>query len=232
MNAKLFYKILILFLGFLLITGFFIFLFPDMDNRAKVLNLISSYLLYANLSLFLFFPLIGHDEAKKEAGMIGIHLTATVLCTIASIGVMVVGFIYSLPFRIQLLLQLAVLLLLVLGRFYTLHAGEKVENVYCNEKNLYVGKEMILKEADMLLSAVRLSHDMNADDMKRIRQMCEDVRFLSPVDSKEAQDANIKIASLMRRMKTMIGSACPQQLTSSLIMECEELMRQRKNMRN
>lgn len=141
MTAKRFYNILAILLGYGIIIGGFLVFGDSLEDKVKILDIIVSCLIFTQFVQFSLFPLINFgDSSHKEVGMMGIHIYVLNFCCIVSIGIMIYGIIYHIPFKFQLMGQLVVLFILLVGRVATLHAGEKVQQIHRKEQVIMHGK--------------------------------------------------------------------------------------------
>ena len=105
MTAKRFYNILAILLGYGLIIGGFLVFGDSLEDKVKILDIIVSCLIFTQFVQFSLFPLINFgDSSHKEVGMMGIHIYVLNFCCIVSIGIMIYGIIYHIPFKFQLFL--------------------------------------------------------------------------------------------------------------------------------
>ena len=228
MNIKTFYKGLVIGIAILLICGVFFLLISDMDIRIRVLDTVMASLIFVNLSLFLFFPLFSGDDEKKEAGMIGIHLFTTSLSSLLVIATIILGYILGWSFKLQLFIHLAIIILILLGRVATLHAGEKVVDVFEKENRLMEGKKNLMQMAEVIQIHLKSNNILAEANKQRIKEICQNIRFLSPVDSEKAVELDIELGNCLNQIMQYIKQSVPEQLLEPKITDCESLYTQRK----
>ena len=202
---KTFYKILTVLIGYGLIVASFILLFTWLPDDIRILDIVVTSIIYTQLVEFLFFPLIDLEKkAHKEVGMMGIHLAAINTYAGVAIVIMAVGMIWELSFTWQLLLQLGALLILIIGRVATLHSGEKVEAVYHQEQVLRGGKQQLKAAAESMMDAIVRSSELSPVLVSRIRQMAEDVRYVSPSTDAEALNLELQFTRLSSDLEVVL----------------------------
>lgn len=208
MNAKLFYRILTILLGYGLIIGGFISFGKSLDNNILVLDIVASCLVYTQLVQLFVFPMIDLDKAeRKEVGMMGIHYYTLNVCCLLSLLVMALGIVCEWAFKIQLMLQLAVLMLLFVGRVATLHAGDKVVHVHQKEQKIMSGKKQLRAVMDELKAEAAYCREMDAVQQERLQKLCESVRFVSPSVEYEARRADDQIIQSVDNLTLLMRNA-------------------------
>lgn len=202
---KTFYKVLAILLGYGLIIAGFIVFGTSMADNVRILDIVVSCLIFTQFVEFLFVPLVNlGKKAHKEVGMIGIHLTSVYIYIMVSIIIMVVGVLLDLPFIWQLLLQLGALFILVVGRVATLHVGDKVEGVYQREQTI-VGAKMQMKTAmETVMDAVALNGIRDAAVVDRLRELAENVRYVSPSVEEDARNLESQFTSVAAELIVMM----------------------------
>lgn len=231
---KTFYKILAILLGYgLIIAGFIVFgeLLPD---DVRVLDIIVTCLMFTQLVEFFFFPLIDTGRpAHKEVGMLGIHLAALNTYFGGAIVVMAAGIYWHLPFSWQLLMQLAALLILVLGRVFTLHAGDKVEQVYQREEQLRDGKAMLKMTMESVVDKAACCRSLSPDLLARLQALQDDIRFVTPSTSTEARSLESRFMRQADTVIALLRALQPdEQRLADEIAQLELLLSKRKSLFN
>ena len=187
MTAKRFYNILAILLGYGLILGGFLVFGESLENKVKILDIIVSCLIFTQFVQFSLFPLINFgDSSHKEVGMMGIHIFVLNFCCIISIGIMLYCIIYHIPFKFQLMGQLVVLFILLVGRVGTLHAGEKVQQIHRKEQVIMHGKLSLKSVMDNFMDDIAIVKDLDPIAKQKLQNIHESMRFLSPSSNSEA----------------------------------------------
>lgn len=205
MNAKKFYNILAILLGYgLIISGFIIF-GKNLESRIRILDIIVSCLIYTQFVQFTLFPLINRDDpSHKEVGMIGIHLVSLYIFCTLSLGLIICGIIYDIPFKFQILGQLAILFILLIGRVLTLHAGEKVQQIYDREQKIMEGRSSLRSAMNDFSDFVSTVHQLDPAIIAKLNSMNEALRFLSPSASKEARSFDDQFIQSLEDLKVLM----------------------------
>ena len=187
MTTKRFYNILAILLGYGLIIGGFLVFGESLDNKVKILDIIVSCLIFTQFVQFSLFPLINFEESShKEVGMMGIHLRSLNFCCLASIGIMVCGIIYHIPFKFQLMGHLVILFILIVGRVATLHSGEKVQQINRKEQVTMHGKLLLKNIMDDFMDDIATVANLDPIVKQKLTNIHESLRFLSPSSNSEA----------------------------------------------
>lgn len=188
MIIKNFYKTLAILLGYGLIIGGFIIFGESLENKVKILDIVVSCVIFTQFVQFLIFPLINTGKpAHKEVGMMGIHFVTLKSCCVLSLSLIACGIIYQIPFKYQLMGHLIVLFMLLVGRVATLHSGEKVQHIYEKEQHRVSGKLSLINAMDDLMEKVATVKDLSENDRKRLGEIHENLRFITPTANLEAK---------------------------------------------
>ena len=202
---KIFYKALAILLGYGIIIAGFVLFGASLEDDVRILDIVVSCVIYTQLVEFFFFPLIDTSKkAHKEVGMMGIHFVALDTYFVVAIAIIAAGIWRDWSFTQQLLLQLGALLLLVLGRVATLHAGDKVEQVYQNEQKLMTGKQMLIDAMVELMDKVEETNDLAPDLKRRLNDIHESLRFVSPSTSGEMRGQVAQFTSITANIAVML----------------------------
>ena len=188
MSAKRIYNILAIILGYGLIIGGFIVFGESLETKIIILDIIVSCLIFAQFVQFTLFPLINlGDPAHKEVGMMGIHIAVLTLCCTLSLGLMICGIIYEIPFKFQLMGQLAILFILLIGRFATLHSGEKVQQIYAKEQEILEGKTSLRSVMDDFSDYIATIRQLDPVIVAKLNAIHESIRFITPSGNADAK---------------------------------------------
>lgn len=197
MSIKNIYKSLAILLGYGLIIGGFIVFGESLEDRVRILDIVVSCVIFTQFVEFLLFPLINMGKpTHKEVGMLGVHFFILKICCALSLAVMVCGMMYQIAFKYQLMGHLIVLFLLLLGRYATLHSGDKVQHIYAKEQHKVSGKLSLINAMGDLMEEVARVKDLAETDRQRLSEIHEGMRYISPSTSVEAKryDDQISLA--------------------------------------
>lgn len=205
MSAKRFYNIFAILLGYGLIIGGFLVFGESLEDKIKILDIIVSCLIFTQFVQFSLFPLINFgDSSHKEVGMMGIHIYVLIFCCIASIGIMVYGIIYHIPFKFQLMGQLVILLILLVGRVATLHAGENVQQIHHKEQVIMRGKLSLKSIMDDFMDDIAIVRDLDPIAKQKLQNIHESMRFLSPSSNSEALKFDEQFSQSVENLKILM----------------------------
>lgn len=205
MSAKRFYNIFAILLGYGLIIGGFLVFGESLEDKIKIQDIIVSCLIFTQFVQFSLFPLINFgDSSHKEVGMMGIHIYVLIFCCIASIGIMVYGIIYHIPFKFQLMGQLVILLILLVGRVATLHAGENVQQIHHKEQVIMRGKLSLKSIMDDFMDDIAIVRDLDPIAKQKLQNIHESMRFLSPSSNSEALKFDEQFSQSVENLKILM----------------------------
>ena len=189
MSVKRIYNISAILLGYGLIIGGFVVFGESIEDNVKILDIIVSCLIFTQFVQFTIFRLVNLiKSAHKEVGMMGIHFATLNICSTLSVGLMTYGIVYSLSFKLQLIGQLAILFILLIGRVATLHSGEKVQQIYEKEQNLMSEKISLRGKMDDFMDELACVKDLDNMQLNRINNIRESIRFITPSANNEAKN--------------------------------------------
>lgn len=224
MTAKRFYNILAILLGYGLIIGGFLVFGESLENKVKILDIIVSCLIFTQFVQFTLFSLINfRDSSHKEVGMMGIHFFVLNFCCIISIGIMLYGIIYHIPFKFQLISQLVVLFILLVGRVATLHAGEKVQQIHRKEQVIMHGKLSLKSVMDDFMDDIAIVKNLNPIAKQKLQNIHESMRFLSPSSNSEALRLDEQFSQSVEDLKILMRNTNLNQ--EKILEEIEHLER-------
>lgn len=231
MSAKHIYRLLAIFLGYgLIICGFFVF-GENLPKDTKYLDIFMSCLIFTQFVEFILFPLVNLSEkAHKEIGMMGLHLLSVNICSILSITVIALGIGYEWAFKAQLIAQLGIILIALIGRVATLHAGEKVEECYVKEQRQVVGKQTLRSTMDMLVEDAIQAKGLEEKTRNRIQEISEEIRFITPSALPETQELDQQFCLLVETLRVMMRDVTVNQ--GQIVDETERLSRILEKRRN
>ena len=185
---KKLYEILAIIIGYGLIIMGFVLFGENLKLNIMILDIIMACFIFTQFVEFILVPMINlGQKAHKEVAMMGIHYTAIYLSSLISIIIIIGGIVYDIAFKYQLLTQIAVIFLFLMGRLATLHAGDKAQNIYDKEHKLFSGKEMVTKEFDELLDYVSDAKVPDQNLLSQLNAIRDSLRYITPSGNTEAQ---------------------------------------------
>ncbi len=234
MNAHIFIKFLSIVLGYALVISSFLVFGQSLETDILILDIIVSCCLYTNFVMIYIFPMIDvGKKAHKEVGMMGIYYYTLNVCSVLSVGFMIVGIIMKISVGHQVIIQLFFLLILLVGMAATLHSGEKVERVYEKEQTALHRRDIMRDAMNDFMNDLALRQDLNLDVqiMQRLQSIQEDVRYISPSFEEKATDIEDKfcqaLATLKVQMRDVVGNKGHIEREVILL---EQIVKQRKSL--
>ena len=205
-NTRIVYKVLALLLGYCLIIADFILMAGGVvSNDVLTLDIIVSCLIYTVYAVASFFPLINtKDSSHKEVGMLGINMFFLSVCTVLSIGLMICGIIWQIPFTYQLLGQLAIVLIDLVGRGASLQSGEKVKEIHQLEQAKKQGRDSLKTQMLMFMEEVYSSKRLDPQTVGRLEKLQQETRFVTPSLSPEAQALEYQFMQSVQDLRVMM----------------------------
>ena len=199
------YKVLALLLGYGLIITCFILFGSSLEVSVLILDIIVSLLIFTQFALFFFFPLINlNDASHKEVGMMGLHFYSLSICIPASLLLMFLGIIFNIPFCYQLIGQLLILFLLLIGRVVTLGTGKKVSRLYHKEQRIKAGKEQLRRNLDDFVDYISSIQGIEPNIIDRVQVIQESMRFITPSANAEAKQFDAEIMDVIKDLKILM----------------------------
>lgn len=227
---KDFLRIATFVLGYGLIIGGFILLGGDtLEQRILVLDIVAACAVFTLVSQYLIVPFIDtRDRQGRGVGMLGLNLFFLNVCAVASILIIIGGIVGEWQFKYQLMAQIAVLLVLCLGGFLTLHAGDKVAQVHQSEQRVMAGKASMRDAAAQLLNAAEMAGGVDAAIIARLRQLSDDTRYLSPSANTQAMNLEDVFCQTADQTADLLVQPEGAQQALQLIARLERTLQQRK----
>ncbi|WP_301847218.1 hypothetical protein [uncultured Parabacteroides sp.] len=205
MNAKTFFSIATILLGYGLIIGGFTLFGKSLENEIKILDIVVSCLLFTTTVRFYFFPWIDTtNAAHKEAGTLGIRFFVMTGCSMLALGIMVYGIVCRAAFEYQLLGQTAVLFLALTGYVSMLHSGEKVQRIHKQEQLAVQGKIALQSAMDDLMDDAARLENLAPSLRNRLERIRESVRFITPSTNPEACDLESRCCRTIEDLKVSL----------------------------
>ena len=204
-NARIVYKVLAL-LGYgLIIAAFLILGGGIISNDVLTLDIVVSCLIYTVYAVASFFPLINtKDSSHKEVGMLGINMFFLTVCTVLSIGLMICGIIWQIPFTYQLLGQLAIVLIALVGRGASLQSGEKVKEIHHLEQAKKQGRDSLKTQMMMFMEEVYSSKRLDPQCVARLEKLQQETRFVTPSLAPEAQALEYQFVQSVQDLRVLM----------------------------
>lgn len=233
MNTQLFFKFLTIVLGYALIIAGFIIFGESLATDIKVLDIIVSCFIHTQFVLLFIFPMIDLSrKVHKEVGMMGIYYYVLNVFCLASIVFMVLGIVFDIAFKYQMMVQLFFLFFFLAGIVATLHSGEKVEKVYAQEHSALRGRDSMKMAMNDFMDELALCRSIQLEPQlfKRLQAIQENVRYMSPSSDERASDIEEKFRQTLSAIKVLLRDVGPNaSRIDAEVTHLEQIVRQRKN---
>lgn len=222
----------LLLFGFALIfIGFFLLVPADARNDTFWLNLAvvcAVYLVFSMTELGIIGVEFDYD---REITGLGTRLFFMRFYAIVALAIMVVCLWLDVSFRYQLFFQLTAVSLVLGGLYFSGLSVRQEQVVQEEQKANRMGLEemkALVGEIERQLMGEDRDHSSNRRRMEEIRDR---IRYLSPMNHREAQEAEREILGLLEKIRAALahGRAADPEM-ADLWIRCEEWIKIRKNM--
>lgn len=214
----------------LLIACFFLWRKETTPDDIFYLRLVVSSLVYCIFFLDLFGKWINpKDPSQKAVGSLGIKwIVVGIYCAAAILALLLFA---GASFKLQLIIQLFILLLLVFG-FVAVHSvSDKVADVYQEQKIAKSGIERMKKAMTAIHDKLIECGDVPADYKSRLTEIQDSLRYLSPADNPEAIEFEDRFVDVAKEIETGLPSfAMNQERLNVGLQKLERLFQQRKQL--
>ena len=180
------------------------------------------------------FPLIKislKDKSQKEVSSLGIRLFAVILYSLLAIIAMV-AFNWQrgvVSFGVQLITQLILLFIFFVFVVWGMNAEKNTENVYEKEQKLNEGKNNLKVAVSLLRQKLSAKNDFPDWILNRIKNLEEDVRYLSPNGTAQAQTLEKLFVDTLKNLETDLDFGNTEQVKiDELLKRCEITLTERK----
>ena len=226
---KVFYRFLSLALGYGLIIGGFIIIGESLEIRIRTLDIIVICIYFTLFSKLMIFSRVNlNDSVHKEIGMLGIHLASLIMCSMLALGFMVYGILYMLAFKYQLLGQLAIFMVLIMGHVAALQSGEKIQHIHDKEQINVSGKNTLSREIDGLSEDVSSIKDIDISTKLRLRSIQEDIRYIVPSTNNDAKSLDNQLIQLTINLRSVLRNYSNNDVIIEGIERIETVLSKRK----
>jgi hypothetical protein len=199
MNGKTVYAIIAAVLGEAIVIALNIIFRGDLPQNILILNIVVSTLIYVSSAWVYFIKLDrSDDKVGTWVGTLGVNLWgfnlyslfALIALLAMNLHVIVDQFsdTYPVDIKYQLLVHGILLIFLVTTRFFSKTVEGQVKNVYEKEEALKSGLEDMKSATRRLQDAIFVCEDVSPEIRKMMDSIQTDIRYLSPVKSREAKD--------------------------------------------
>lgn len=191
----------------LIIAGFLLFCGKTPTNILWLDITVTSVVFWLLATTFGLRPIDMADRSQRQVGGLGLRWYTTIMYSVLAIGLMAFCGIYALcgngyiAFKWQLMGQLGLLFLFLLGMLSSMHAAQKTGEVFRQEHRALRGKE----EIQYTFSDLSYRADSNPEIPSWVRQalsqLTEEVRYLTPSSNFHAIELDDSIFEIANRLR-------------------------------
>ena len=197
---RIFISTLVIIVGILLIiTGFIHFWPQKADSTLLIVDIVVTIIAWSLMTFDLFHPLMDiNKQQPRQTGSLGVRWFATYGYFVVVVTIMLIGGCVNpriSPFG-QTMLQAVVLLLLVIVLVSAFHAGDKVEELAHQEKQLISRKDRMKQVIQQIQDTVACSADIPIEIKKRLKDLEENIRYITPTEKLEAVELEEEFCNL------------------------------------
>lgn len=231
MNTKNLLSWIALLLGIAVIVGAFLTFMNHTSQEVLVLNLSVSLLIYALFFMDVLIPWVDwKDKSKRSIGSIGLRWAVTWGYATLAIGTMLAcNLLFDIVFSVQLILHGIFLIVLILGLTGTLHASDKVAAVYEREETLQAGVKDMRQCVSVLEQQMYDCPRLASSIPEKIKQLKEELRYLSPSDNSEAAALEQQFVRMIREIGMEMNTHPDNDRILALLDKAEYILKNRKS---
>ena len=232
MNKKTIFSLLIAIIGEILMIICFLQFGEKVPSDILTLNIVVSTIIYFLVFVDLLFPWINlRDKTQKQIGSIGLKWFFSSFYMILAIGSMVYcNQVKPLDFTNQLIIQSVLFFLLLLGLLMSFSSGEKVKEIYIEEKQNRDRIDEMKKATKGLQIQLDNAHTVPVEIINRIKELQENLRYLSPSNSSDAYALEDRFLEQIESLSNcFLEDPINMEAVISSIKNCERTYQERKN---
>lgn len=209
MNINIYSLLLGIFGQGIIIAGFLLFRGSCPDNILWLNITVTSIVFWLLGCSFGLEPISLSDRSQKQAGGLGIRWFSALTYAVCAMGFMIGCAVYGygaegVPFKWQLIIQVALLFFLLMGFVSSSAATAKTGEIYQKEQNHKQGKADLKATFSNLTYTADSSRELPADVRSRLHRLSEETRFLSPSSSREAEMIDGRLVQLASALRPIL----------------------------
>jgi hypothetical protein len=214
------------------------FLYFGENSKELWLNFTVTSIIYCLWFSQRIFPLIKinlKDKSQKEVSSLGIRFFAVILYSLLAIIAML-AFNWqkgAVSFGAQIITQLILLFIFFVFLVWGMNAQRNTEKVYEKEQNLNEGKDNLKSTVSLLRQKLSAKNDFPDWILNRIKNLEEEVRYLSPNGTAQAQTLEKSFVDTLKSLETDLDFGNTEQVKiDELLKRCEITLTERKRTLN
>lgn len=231
MNIRRIASVALLLAGEALIIFCFLHFGKDADPQVRTLNIVVASVLYSLNFIDLLIPWVNFkDRAQKTIGSIGLRWMVTFLYILFALGAMIIFNIFIvMGFENQLLIHAILFFLFLVGIFLAFTSSSNVQSVFEEEERNRSGITEMKKLTHEVVIKLDQIDGFPAALKKKINDLHENLRYLSPGNNQEAQALEKDYLNAMRAIyNRLFDRPLDEEKINRLLCDCERLVKDRK----
>jgi hypothetical protein len=190
-----------------------------------ILDIVLCSIILGLVSVDLFMP--WNDKHTSNLGSMGVRWTITSIYALATIAIMI--WLHDSPFKLQILVQGALLIFLLLGLAAMLRTREQVVRVHEAEGQKLAHRDDVKKVWRDLLEKMNMQSDIPAEVREKTEKLVQEMRYLSPTNNPEALETDQKLAEGAQAIGRMVGDyRMNNDLIEQKLSQCERMLQRRR----
>lgn len=231
MNIRRIASVALLLAGEALIIFCFLHFGKDADPQVRTLNIVVASVLYSLNFIDLLIPWVNFkDRAQKTIGSIGLRWMVTFLYILFALGAMIIFNIFIvMGFENQLLIHAILFFLFLVGIFLAFTSSSNVQSVFEEEERNRSGITEMKKLTHEVVIKLDQIDGFPAALKKKINDLHENLRYLSPGNNQEAQALEKDYLNAMNAIyNRLFDRPLDEEKINRLLCDCERLVKDRK----
>lgn len=232
MKLKNLYLILLLLLGEGIIIVAFNHFGKGLDDQIRMSNIIVASVIFCLCAIELMNPIIDlNDETQAAIGGIGIRWVFMFVFIFGSIGVMA----YSMQNKeVDItsfwLFEAILLMVLILGLYFSRSVTEKVAQVYHEEKKLRSQLLEIKASIEDLKFVGQTGGKLQQNDQNALNALLENLRYLSPSNHAKAAELEAALLIELQLLRASLSTDTQTENSKEILDRCDLIYKQRKQL--
>lgn len=222
-----------LLLGEVVIIASFLLWRGELSTNILALNMLVSSLIYCLFFVDILIPWVNwSDKAQRSIGSMGLRWFVTWVYAAFAVTIMLVCNLWlDASFKLQLILHCVLFVLLLLGFTGVLHASGKVAEKYMQENQSRQGLQEMKQAVRGLKETAEGCTQLSAVCLRRINDLEDGLRFLSPSDHWEAHSLERQFIETVESIAAALpGYVANQEKIDTALKKAERLYANRKSM--
>lgn len=215
----------------LIVAGFLIFFLNLLSTGILVLDIIVTSIIYWLFFIDLLKPVNSPDDpSQKRIANLGVRWFFVILYDVLAVGAMITFACLFIPFKIQLVVQLGLLLLVLFGLLLASRSAARAQSVWADGQNRQVGRENMREAMQELKNAADMSENVPQPVKDEIALLCEEIRYIAPANTQQALELEDQFVDAVRQVQfALYDYNMNQEMISTQLSNCKRFIQQRKS---